>query len=300
MISFFRIESSNAYNFLSLTYSQFENKLINIDSEKYAFAIGAAIFNKPVGLVFASIDTQTDTGSIETLYVLENHRKQGIGSTLMKMIEKLLEGKECKKLQIKYRKPVNSKESFIEKIIKKSGWEKPLLKNCFFKLKNRQEILNELWMNIPMPPSCQVFYWRDLKEEEIRLLKEEDKKTSEDDEYLSPFMKEDFDPNTSLGLKHNGEIVGWNITRRLSDKVILFALICIKKEFRRGKFAPLLLAESIKKAYKNKFSKAIFTVDYKNKKMLRLSNKHLKKFSYEVREEFESEKYLRKGGELSI
>ena len=242
MISFFEINASNAHNFINLTYSQFENRLINIDSEKYAFAIGAAIFKKPVGLVFSSIDPQTYTGSIETLYVLENHRKQGIGSTLMKMIEKLLEEKGCKKLQIKYRKPVNSEESAVEKIIKKSDWEKPLAVKSFFKLKDWQGILSELWMDIPPPASCEIFYWRDLESKEIQLLKEEEKKKPAYDEYLSPFMKEGFDAETSLGLKHNGKIAGWNITRRLSDEVILFALICIRKEFQGVLFGPLLLA----------------------------------------------------------
>lgn len=292
MISFFEISSSNALDFLSLTYSQYENKLTNIDSEKNAFAIGAAIFKKPVGLVFSSMDPQTYTGSIETLYVLGKYRNQGIGSTLMEMIEKLLVKKGCKKLQIKYRKPVNSEESVIEKIIKKSGWEKPRAVEIFFKLKDWQGILSASWMDMPISPSCQFFHWRDLSDEDIRLLKEEEKSSSKGEEYVSPFIKEDFDSDTSLGLRYNGKIAGWIITRGLSDEVILFAILCIKKDFQGITFGPLLLAESIKRAYKKNFLRAFFTVNNKNKKMLRLSNKRLKKFSYEIKQGYESRKYL--------
>lgn len=268
--------------------------LINIDSKKNVFAIGAAIFKKPVGLVYSSMDPQTYTGSIETLYVLEKYRNQGIGSTLMEMIEKLLVEKGCKRFQIEYRKPINMEESVIEKIIKKTGWENPQATITFFKLKDWQGLLNESWMSMPIPPSCQIFYWRDLSDEEIRLLKEEEKGLSMENGYFSPFIKEDFDPDTSLGLRYNGKIAGWIITRRLPNEVILFAIICIKKEFQGLIFAPLLLAESVKKAYKKKYSRMFFTVNIKNKVMLRLSYKRFKKFSYEIKESYESRKYLHK------
>ena len=293
MVHFLKISSSNARDFSSLTYSNLRDKLVHIDTTDSTFAIGAAIFKKPVGMVLALVNQPSYRGTIESLYVVNNYRDQGIGTTLMRMIEEQLAQKGCKELQLNYRKPDDVEDDVIERIIRKGGWEKPKDVNTLFKLKDWQKVLDASWANVRMPSSCQVFRWCDLGNEDMRRLKEDEKRVSNEEEYFSPFVEADFDSDSSLGLRYNGQVIGWMITRRLSQDVIAFSNLYVKKDFQGRIFGPLILAESIRIAHDNKIPKAIFVVRNANKRMLGLSNRHLKKFSYEIRLGYNSVKILK-------
>ena len=115
MVHFLKISSSNARDFSSLTYSHLRDKLIHIDTADNTIAIGAAIFKKPVGMVLSLVNQPSYRGTIESLYVVNNYRNQGIGTTLMRMIEEQLAKKGCKELQLNYRKPDDVEDDVIEK-----------------------------------------------------------------------------------------------------------------------------------------------------------------------------------------
>ena len=105
------------------------------------------------------------------------------------------------------------------------------------------ESLNKLQKNLPS--TYQLFFWYKLSSTERRDLNERINQNASYQRY-TPFIDEaNIEPINSLGLRHNGRVIGWIITHRVAPTTVRYTRLFTDPDhnpFRRGMY---LLTKSI-------------------------------------------------------
>ena len=95
---------------------------------------------------------------------------------------------------------------------------------------------------------------------------------------LSPFIDEHkIDLHYSLGLRFQGDVIGWMIVQRLAINLLLYKTLFVQKQFQHKARGVTLLAEAIRNAYET-FPFGICFIENENEAMLRLLNRRLEPF----------------------
>lgn len=292
MFHLFNIDSSNAGKLSPLLYPHEIEKLQKTNSQETAFSIGASIFSKPVGVINAVSDPTTDIPIIEKLFVIEKYRNSGIGTALLRAMEKRLAEKGFQKAGLVFFKPEKPPEFPLDFIAAKQGWSKPVLKTLFVKADER--IRNAPWYNkFKLSPSYELFLWCRLSEEE----KQDFKKSLEKDPcypgYLSPFINEEkIEPVNSVGLKYKDELVGWIITERIDEDTILYSRGFIKSQLQKSGLYVILISQAVEYSYQNGIYNGIYYVDAKDSRMFNFVNRRMKDFVVSLKGKYFSYKHL--------
>lgn len=286
-----RITSANASKFFGLTYSYLAPKLLQIEANGRIEAFGASLFDLPVGMIYANMQPEKGVGKIESWYVMEKYRQRGAGTRLLAALELTLRNCQCRQLEIKYSKPAGlTEELAIEILLKKTGWGAPAPQNVIFRCRNGN-IQHARWLDIATAfPSFQVFPWRDLTEADVQQLQQEQAESPWYPEDLSPCISDDLgfeiDPDVSLGLRYQGRLIGWMITRRLPQNTLLFFRTFICEEFQQTGKGIILYAESIKRMLRAGYTQGMFSIDVKKPELLRLLQKMLGAYISETKIEY--------------
>lgn len=205
--------------------------------------MGAVAFGRPVGLIIVTSDANTGEGSVLSLYVLPAYRGRGIARALLNRVEDLARVQGLRKLKFKYtkeRKDPFDPGAFLEKL----GWsaldaEWIVARGYVPPCRDNPRIVRSMYFHKDVQP----FSWLELRPEERSFLRS---KVGEEDwypEYLSPFVYEDrIEPLTSMGLRYQGEVVGWLVCHRMSADVIRYTSLFARRDLAaRGHTVRLLL-----------------------------------------------------------
>jgi hypothetical protein len=85
-----------------------------------------------------------------------------------------------------------------------------------------------------------------------------------------------FDPETSLGLRYRGHIVGWLIGHRLDSATLRFSSVWVRQDLQRvGRFVPLigLVVEGGKRAAASGVERVIWLTSVEHPEMVRFTQK---------------------------
>ncbi|WP_338761467.1 TIGR03032 family protein [Bernardetia sp. ABR2-2B] len=162
-------------------------------------------------------------GRVLSWYVIPPYRNLGIGKELLLKAEKIIRKVKLQGIIMDYVSDWTQKDT-IEAILQKQKWEKPIVKLALCKASN-DSISNAPWLqNLPaLPPSMEIGMWKDVTNEEKKVIQE--KKNSQDwyPNIVSPFQSPHLvSLDTSVVLRHEGEIVGWIITHNTKKDTIEF------------------------------------------------------------------------------
>ncbi len=232
--------------FADLTYPHYQDWLAHAAPAAPSFGIGYELFGQPVGLALASRD-EGGVAWLLSVFILEEFRHKGIGTSLLARLEEEAARRGCTRLKTIYPagKPA------LERLFEKQGWATPIPRYlvCRSRGKDVERMRQADWMNnYPLPADFQVFPWAEATAEELARLPETLAADSTFTEDLSPFLgRTDFEPLNSLGLRYQGEIAGWMLTRRLTTGLVLYDRLFVRSIFQRTGRAVTLLAESIKR-----------------------------------------------------
>ena len=235
------------------------------------FAIGGYFFNVPAGFIICESDGN-GFAEITWLYVLEKYRNKGLGTLLLNEAVVGLRQLKYRQVRLKFRKPPGIEKLPLESLLQKSGWSAPEKYNIIIHADNR--VLSAKWLKSELPEQFEIFLWRDATEEELKQLEESAKSERWFPEYLSPFGSS-YDPDTSTGLKHNGDIAGWMLTRRVSDALLAFDKVIVRNEFMKAAPGISLVAESIRLANNQNYKTGLFSFEPGNAAMQNFVNKRL-------------------------
>ncbi|MEI8124810.1 MAG: GNAT family N-acetyltransferase [Parachlamydiaceae bacterium] len=204
----------------------------------------AKIGDSTVGILVVHLNNALKTASFHTLYVHPSHRNRKIASKLLSMAVEEMQKEEVIVSTLLYEKE-SPYTPYVQSMLKAGEWKGPriLMIRCYFD----PYTFNAPWMHrhYRYPPGYEEFFWKDLTpEEKIKL------KNAESDQLypseLSPFYQEEkIEFMNSLGLRFDGNVVGWMITHRVDPDTIRYSSFFILREFQNRGIAIKLLADSL-------------------------------------------------------
>lgn len=155
-------------------------------------------------------------------YVLPPFRGLGIGKELLIQTEKVLHKNKFVSINLNYRSDWTNATTF-EYILEKRKWETPKTLTYFCK-SSMDIIIDAPWMHkLQLPKGMELFLWKEVTQKEKQEILHKKQTQNWYPNVLSPFQHENkMDLATSVGLKYEGEIIGWMITHRLKSDTVEF------------------------------------------------------------------------------
>lgn len=270
--------------YAGMTFPSYRHLLQTLKSKGLIVAVGAKFEQKPIALGLARLSPQEDSATILSIFVEPAYRSQGIGRSLLVYLEQVLQQRGCKDLELVYTAG-KSTTPHLEHILQKDGWNPPSLRMLICKALPVQ-MMEAPWLHkYSLPSGFTMFPWCDLTEAERNSILEKQNALPWYPEELSPFSEEEIiEPLNSLGLRYQGEVIGWMITHRLAPDTIRYSRLFIKKELQKLGRAIPLLAESIKMHYGSHIPYGIWTVSQENSAMVNFVKSRMADYMLSIKE----------------
>ncbi|MEX1012454.1 MAG: hypothetical protein WD595_04370 [Waddliaceae bacterium] len=183
---------------------------------------------------------------------------------------------------------------FLEENLKNHHWKGPRKQKIFCHF-DRDEFHPPWYDRVPPPPNdYEEFLWKELKpEERTNLLRLVDQMAIPGD--ISPFSNEEtilYD--NSLGLRYQGEIIGWMVTHLLPSRQVQYSAFYIDKAHRHKAIAPRLLRDSIQLQKQSPFKWAVCEVNllFADESWVRFVEKRLAPYTLRVHYNYQMWKNL--------
>lgn len=216
--------------------------------------------DQPIGIALATFRPSIGHALLLELYVDPQYRHQEIGTQLVMKLEERLSLKNCHLVSCLYQSEMAT-TVYIEKIFSKLGWREgfPALVRCHFQALE----FHPPWLHrsYKLPKKVKIFPWKKLTvKEKERLEKELENELIPPS--MSPFLRQnEMEPINSLGLKKNGEVIGWMIVHRASENTLQYSALYIKPLYHFLGYSVKLLAASIILQQKFGIEKAFLEVN---------------------------------------
>lgn len=243
-------------------------------------AVGVYNRNKLLGLSFSKVFQNKNGevfGGVISLQVDQDNRNIGIGTALLKRTEKELKSKGCSKLFLTFIG--NGPESVaFKRILEKLEWGQPTIRGYKYFTTAELFFSKVEWVNAfdTFPYKSSIFPWKELTEEEKTALKKEESEQESWGGEASPFDYDNiYEPNTSLGMRRDGEIAGWLITSLHKPDTLFFETFFIKEKYRSLGLSASLLREAVRLQQEAGIPNSIWYVHGPNKKAKKLYKKML-------------------------
>ncbi|MGB5340124.1 MAG: GNAT family N-acetyltransferase, partial [Gammaproteobacteria bacterium] len=232
-------------------------------------AVVAVYQGQPVGLVLAVYGSAPATARIISWCVAPEHRRKGVGSALLSRLERVLAGAGHTGLELNYRTNwVNV--AAIETILQQRGWSEPQPAMLLYK-GTMQDIAQADWLDrCHLPAGFELFPWSELTIAERKDILAKQEAGQWYPPELTPFQEEDrIEFLNSLGLRHQGEVVGWMITHRTAADTIQYTSLFVRQDLQPLGRALALLAEAIKRQMASDVPRGICQVRTQSERMAR-------------------------------
>lgn len=204
----------------------------------------ATVDGRPAGLAIAEI-APGDQAAAELLsvFVVADWRGQGVATRLVEELEHDLRRHGASSLEATYMtgKPAIAA---IERIFEKRGFQPPEQRKIVVRFTPEEAATTEWYGKARLPPGAEVFSWADLSPDELEALKRSHEQTPWIDPDLEPWrMSPRFDPVSSVGMRKDGQVVGWVINHPIGPKLICFTTSFMRRDLaRRGAIFSLYVA----------------------------------------------------------
>jgi GNAT superfamily N-acetyltransferase len=235
--------------------------------------------SKAIGFIWGR-EYQNDGKKIRRVYRLEvkkAFRNLGVGAELLKKF-----GTDSADLDLLELSVIENEESHgaILRVAKKNGWSDPKISSYCYRT-----TIEKFFESVPWAKQGRkyrypqyFFPWTELTSDERNQLKDEEGPGSWRDEPdpASPLVfGMNFEPNTSLGVRIDGEIVGWMINGLYGADTVLYGSYFVRKPYRNAGLAISLLLESLKRQRKTEIPNCVWFAQKGNPEAKRLYDKML-------------------------
>ncbi|WP_066423937.1 GNAT family N-acetyltransferase [Anabaena sp. 4-3] len=295
MYNFSELNGENASQYTHLTYPSYVKFLENLTGDSSTVAIGAELDTSPVGLILAYYVSSSDNsdqayGQILSLFVVPEHRHQGLGKELLRRMETALKMKRCAEVELRY---LSSPSTIaLEEVLAQQNWSSPKTTAliCYGskinvdQTKSRHLVKYIDKLTAKLPQDYEIFFWKDLRLRERQII-EAQMETDSLVRRFNPFVEEnELEPSNSLGLRYRDRVVGWVITHRIAPDTIRYTQMFVHPENQPLSRSTLLLAKAIHFQYQGATTKATFRVAIDNEPMVKFVHRRLAPYLYEIRE----------------
>lgn len=261
MYTFNLLNESKAAIYEDFTFPKLRAKLRALDSNNSLIAIGSSEQEKPIGLALGKIFPDSQLVEVLSIFVEPTHRSAGIGTTLLTRLESELQARGCKQAELVYMTGKTTTPA-LERLLSKCNWTtpEPQMLVCQGKA---EAIMEASWMKrySRLPASYSIFPWVEITQEERQAIQQQQEAQPWIPEDLIPFKQEEnLEPVNSLGLRYQGQVVGWVINNRISPDTILYSCSFVRKDLQKMGRIISLYAEAGKRQLKAKIPNCIWTV----------------------------------------
>ncbi|MBD0266428.1 MAG: GNAT family N-acetyltransferase, partial [Tolypothrix sp. Co-bin9] len=268
------LDRLNAPTYKHLTYPWLQERLDKLSPLNIInIAIGVALQGEPVGLVLAEYLPNQNQANILSLMVVQEHRQRGLGTALLMQIEEILKEYGCQQLDILYN--LNLTTPILERLLKQLNWT-PASFYSLQCLTNRETIMQAPFLHrYTLPKKITIFPWVELTAQERAKIKQRENGLNYPDE-LCPFKTDQIEALSSVGLRYEGEVVGWSIFQRSMPNCVIYKSLFVKPELRSiGLGVHLFVASANRQLTDEKVTEAMFIVLKENTQMVRFINRHI-------------------------
>jgi len=275
------------------TFPSLSFKLKTRELNDPLIAILAMESDKMVGLLLAEYIIEQNGVKVISLLVHPENRKRGIGTGLLQKLENWASEKGFWRIDLVFQSNWELSEA-LTRALAKCHWEDPVRRMilCYANIKNYE---GAPWLSYDqIPPKFEIFNWSDLTGDDKNLIMNQRVAGSVTPD-VDPFQAaEKCLPELSVGLRHQGQLVGWMITHKVSNETLQRTCVYLDPEFRKNNLALALSANVIKLQLKSDYPKAIFQIHTGKQKMISYFEKFLKEYQDTIVDIFWSTKNLRK------
>jgi GNAT superfamily N-acetyltransferase len=199
---------------------------------------------RPIGLAIAELPTSArPTAELLSIFVAEDVRGRGVGTALLAQMETDLARRGVTQVTGVY---MTGKPSIagLERVFAKRGFTPPALRRIVLRFTPEEATHTEWYRKGKLPDDCSVVPWAEVSREEKEAVKRSHAEHPWIDPDLEPWRADErFDEVSSVGLRQNGQIVGWVINHRAAPNMVTFTTSFVRHDLaRRGVTFPLFAA----------------------------------------------------------
>ena len=274
------------------TFPRFRPHLEVLKPEGSTLAIAASDSDLPVGLVLAEIWPDGKSAEILSIFVEQKYRDLGIGTSLLLRLEEELCSRGCTSVNLVYTTGKITTPA-LEHLLQKCNWTVPEPRMIVCK-STTDKIANAPWMQkSTLPAAYTVFPWVEITAEERVAIAQQQAAEPWIPPQLIPFVSEqDLEPLNSIGLRYQGQVVGWVITHRLAPDTIRYTCSFVRRDLQKmGRIIPLYV-RAIKLQEKAGIPNGIWTVPFIYTSMVNFVQKRMAPYMISIEESKTSLKSL--------
>ena len=201
---------------------------------------------RPAGLGLAQLPKDpAQPAEILSLFVRADLRNHGVGTRLIEGLEGAARAEGRGAIAGVY---MTGKPSIpiVEHIFAKRGFEPPVLRKAAVRITPEQAVNCPWWGRGRLPEGGEMFMWRDITPEERAQIQRSHAAKPWIDPLLEPWICDQrADPVSSVGLRVNGEVLGWVLNHRAPPNFVVFTTAFVRKDFQRIGALFKLLVHSI-------------------------------------------------------
>ena len=266
MVDIIPLNSLQSLPFHGLTYASLQHLLFSAGNGEVT-AVGARSDGQAVGLAVALRLPHKGFTRIGSLFVAESHRRQGIGTRLLGVLEEQLRAQGVERMEISYQTG-RTTSAAPPRLLARLGWPEPQPDRLICRCDRR--MLDSPWLReYPVPKEGQVISWFDVTAEEIEALKA----TQAEDPWIPPSLRpweyQGVQFN-SVALRLKGAIMGWVQTQRFNSTTLIYSNSYMHPRLQRtARILPLYVAAVRKHSEDLSLPNAIWVVPFIHPTMVR-------------------------------
>ena len=259
----------------AFTFPRFRPRLQALKPQGLTIASAASDSNQPIGLALAEIEPDGKSAEVLSIFVEPDYRRQGIGLALLIRLEQELFSRGCISAELVYTTGQPTTPA-LERLLQKCNWASPQARMLLCKA-SLPLMMKAPWLEkATLPSSYTIFPWAEITQDERIAIQQQQEVSPWIPKDLNPFKhEENFEPLNSLGLRYQGQVVGWIITHRLATDTIRYSCGFVNPDLQKRGVYISLIANAIQIQYKEKIIKGIWTVPLVHTPMVHFVKKRM-------------------------
>ncbi len=289
MLSIQRLHEESLAPYTLMVAPGLRRSLLEAVDDPCQIILGASFWGQAAGV--AIVHTKEEEAQLTDIYVLPEYRRAGIGTALLAAVEEAARCAGAGKLHALYR-PDEHTPAF-KALLARRGWPAPALTHMVFWTTREQDALHLPWVQkYRFRPPYEVFPWPEVTDTERAYIarRGEEWYTAG----LNPLARpiDAWDPETSLGLRYKGELVGWVLTIREAPLQLLIDILFVDPPLQRLGKGFMLIGEVTRRCWQIGMEDMYWRASPDNKPMVRWSRKAFQNALADEYEEWYTEKAL--------
>jgi GNAT superfamily N-acetyltransferase len=200
--------------------------------------------DRAIGLAIAEVAPGSGaTAELFSIFVAPDSRGRGVGTALVEALEADVAEAGATSLGAVY---MTGKPSIpiIERIFEKRGFAAPVRRTVVVRFTPEEAATTDWYRRAKLPAGATVFPWKDLTDAERAELR----RSQEESPWIHPDLEpwrcdERFDEVSSVGMRKDGQVVGWVINHPIAPGMICFTTSFMRRDLaRRGAIFSLYVA----------------------------------------------------------